>query len=66
MPEGSHQMKEVYVITEREAGKSVWTRVGVGFVNRDQSINVMLESIPLNGKLHIRDPRPRERKGAGQ
>ncbi len=54
----STTMKEVYNIIERDNAKPVWTRVGIGFVNRDNSINIILESLPLNGKLHVRDPRP--------
>ncbi len=51
------EMKEVFTVTERQNAKAIWTRVGVGFVNRDNSINVLLDSIPINGKLHIRDMR---------
>lgn len=43
-------------IIERKAGeKPVWNRVGIGFVNRDGSINVLLDSIPLQGKIQLRD-----------
>lgn len=60
-------MKMVYTVVERGPGKSFWTRVGVGFVNRDGSINLRLDAIPTNGTLQIRDyeerdgaPRPQE------
>ena len=55
--------KIVYVITER-AGRSYWNRIGVAFVNRDGSINVRLEALPVSGELQIRDAEPRE--GADQ
>ena len=29
------------------------------FVNRDGSLNVRLDALPLNGQLHIRDEAPR-------
>lgn len=52
----SIQLKDVFAISEREGdNKDRWTRVGIGFVNRDNSINVILDSLPLNGRLHIRD-----------
>ena len=56
----SIQMKDVYSISEDppsgEGGKkNRWTRIGVGFVNRDDSINVILDAIPLNGRLQIRN-----------
>jgi hypothetical protein len=48
-------MKMVYTVVERGPGKSFWTRVGIGFVNRDGSINLRLDAIPTNGTLQIRD-----------
>ncbi len=56
-------LKDVYAISEREnsgsgqqnGGKDRWTRIGIGFVNRDNSINVILDAMPLNGRFHIRD-----------
>jgi hypothetical protein len=48
-------MKIVYTIVERGPGKSFWTRVGVGFVNRDGSMNLKLDAIPVNGTLQVRD-----------
>ena len=49
--------KVVYTITER-GEKSFWSRIGTAFVNRDGSYNVVLSSLPVDGKLHIRDPKP--------
>jgi hypothetical protein len=47
-------MKIVYQIVERNK-KNYWQRIGVAFVNNDGSINVKLDSLPLNGELQIRD-----------
>ena len=47
-------MKVVYSITER-AGRSYWTRVGIGFENRDGSLNLRLEAFPVNGQLQVRE-----------
>ena len=59
--EESIHLKDVYSITEREGeDKDRWTRIGIGFVNRDNSINVVLDAIPVNGRIHIRD---RQKKG---
>ena len=63
--EGTATMKDVYTITEREAGKASWTKIGVAFVNRDQSLNVVLEGLPVNGKLHIRDMRANRAEKGG-
>ncbi len=53
-------LKDVFSINDglnasEQEGKNRWTKVGVGFVNRDSSINVILDAIPINGRLHIRD-----------
>lgn len=55
-------LKDVFTISDRESGqmtgKDRWTKVGIGFVNRDNSINVVLDALPINGRLQIRDRRP--------
>lgn len=53
------KMKIAYVITQRGTQK-YWTRVGVAFVNKDGSLNVKLEAIPVSGELQVRDYVPRE------
>lgn len=48
----------VYVIRERNSAdgpKSFWTKVGVAFENRDGSLSVRLDALPLDGTLQIRD-----------
>lgn len=53
--------KDVFTIIEREGyDKPLWVRVGTGWVNRDGSINVRLDALPVNGQLHIRDHEERE------
>ena len=59
--------KVVYTIIERGRGRRVWLRVGVAFVNRDQSLNVRLDAVPISGQLHIREaPPPGSRDGEAQ
>lgn len=63
----SKQLKIVYVVTEK-GDRSFWTRIGVAYPNRDGSLNVKLEAIPLQGHMQIRDYTPREEtagSGAG-
>jgi hypothetical protein len=53
---------EAFTIVERESQgetKSFWVRVGVAFTNRDGSINVFLDALPVNGKLQLRVPLPK-------
>jgi hypothetical protein len=62
MEDQSKSMKTVYTVVERGQGKSFWVRVGVGFTNRDGSLNLRLDAIPVNGTLQVRDWEPYDRK----
>jgi hypothetical protein len=48
------EMKMVYAITER-GGRSFWTKIGVGFMNKDGSITLKLDAIPVSGQVQVRD-----------
>ncbi len=48
------KIKMAYSISERN-GKSYFNKVGIGFVNKDGSWNLKLESFPINGEIHVRD-----------
>jgi hypothetical protein len=55
-------MKDVFAICESKGDgrdRSRWVRVGVAFENRDGSVNVLLDALPLSGRLQIRN-RPNE------
>lgn len=54
-------MKVVFTVVERSPGKSFWTRIGVGFVNKDGSLNLRLDAVPINGMVQVRDWEPAER-----
>lgn len=48
--------KAVYTIINREGStRSYWIRLGTAFINRDDSLSVYLNALPVNNKLHIRD-----------
>jgi len=55
------KVKYVYVISGKGERK-FWNKVGVAFVNRDGSLNCKLESLPIDGELHIRDYTPKEER----
>jgi hypothetical protein len=61
-------MKDVYAIYESKGEgreRSRWVRVGVAFDNRDGSLNVLLDALPLSGRLQIRS-RPTETAENGE
>ncbi len=47
------------VVTDHETGKDRWTNVGVAFQG-ENSITVLLDAVPVNGKLVLVKPRPKE------
>jgi hypothetical protein len=61
MEEQTKTMKAVYTIVDR-GGKTYWVRIGVGYTNRDGSLNLKLDAIPVNATLHVRDWEPSDRR----
>ena len=57
--------KRLAVFSIREGkGGSIWVRAGSAFVNKDGSLNLLLDVLPLDGKLHVREAAER-RDAAG-
>jgi hypothetical protein len=57
----------VYAIPESKDGeKSFWPRIGVAFPNRDGSIAILLDALPLGtNRLQVRELRDGDRPAAG-
>ena len=47
---------QVFSIRTGAKGGSIWVRAGSAFINKDGSINVHLDVLPLDGRLHVREP----------
>lgn len=63
MSEQSKSVKDVFHIKEDDKGKAFWTKIGSAFVNRDGSINAYLDALPRDGKIQIRDRKPKDSQG---
>ena len=63
MSAGSVVKKAVFTVTER-GDRSYWTRIGAAFTNKDGSLTVRLDAVPVNGTLQIRDEDPTRRFGS--
>jgi hypothetical protein len=48
-------VRHVFTVVDR-SGKSFWVRIGAAFENYDGSETVLLDALPLNGKMQIRLP----------
>ena len=52
---------EVFTMIEREDGQTFWQRLGSAWTNRDGSINVNLNAVPIkDGRLQLRRPRDQD------
>jgi hypothetical protein len=51
----SKRMKVLCPISTKDEKKTVWKNLGIAFENKDGSINVYLDVLPLNGKLQLRE-----------
>ncbi len=60
----SKQLKVVYAITER-GEKSFWTKIGVAYTNRDGSITIKLDAVPVSGTMQVREWTPRDEQQPG-
>ena len=60
--------KTVFTVVERNQPnsehKSVWIRIGSGWVNSDGSINLKLDALPVNGQLQVRQWESKEESDA--
>jgi hypothetical protein len=65
MERPAKQYKVVYTIVQRARdGRKFWLRIGAAFENRDGSLNVHLDAMPVNGQLQIREYVPADERGA--
>jgi hypothetical protein len=56
-------MKVAYALTER-GEKTYWTRIGVAYTNRDESITIKLDAVPVSGTMQVREWTPRDEQSA--
>ena len=58
---GSYRNMVVYSVREGKDGKKFWNRVGAAFPHKEgDGFNVVLEALPLDGKLVVMPPRETE------
>jgi hypothetical protein len=49
----------VFAIRTVRTGETIWIKAGFAFVQPDDSMNLTLDVLPLDGKLHIREVQPK-------
>lgn len=45
----------VFAVRTSKGGQTIWVRAGSAITNRDGSLNVTLDVLPIDGQLHLRD-----------
>ncbi len=50
----ANRIRSVYTVIERGHGRSFRMKLGIGFVNRDGSLTLKLDAVPLSRTLHVR------------
>jgi hypothetical protein len=48
-------MFKVICPIEKRGGGTYWMRLGTGFTNKDDSINIYLDALPKNSQLQLRE-----------
>ena len=51
----------VFAIRHTKSG-SIWVRAGVAYVQADDSMNLTLDVLPMDGQLHIREQAPKHQQ----
>ena len=49
----NRSVRQAFAIAQRN-GKSYWIRIGAAFTNQDGSETVLLDALPVNGRMQIR------------
>jgi hypothetical protein len=64
--EASGKRLAVYAINEKDGDRAAWwQKIGMAFHNRDGSIAIYLDALPIGtNKLQVREPREEGRAGA--
>jgi len=53
-----------YVVKEGATPKGYWTKIGAAFAHNDgKGFTLMLDALPLDGRLTLRKPEPKPEEG---
>lgn len=52
-PADRRERKEVFALNERN-GHTYWVKIGMAFENVDGSMNLLMDALPVSGRMQIR------------
>lgn len=62
-----HGLQRFAVFAVRQSkGQTIWVRAGIAYENKDGSMEVHLDVLPIDGKLHMRHPTKGETTDPGE
>jgi hypothetical protein len=54
------------LVVREKGDKSYWTKIGAAFPTRDGTgFSIILDALPLDGKILLKEPKPREDRRDG-
>ena len=62
----AYAVREISAKAGESQPSARWTPVGVTFLNRDDSETVILDAIPVNGRLVLQKPKDRPKDEASE
>jgi hypothetical protein len=54
----------MHLYTAGAGKKDRWIKIGASFLNKDGSESVLLDALPVNGKLQLRTPKAKDASAA--
>lgn len=48
----------VYAVRKVKNDQTIWVKAGVAHITPDDSMNITLDVLPIDGQLHVREVKP--------
>jgi hypothetical protein len=62
-----YHVKDIGTSSETDISRAVWTRIGAAWQHSDgKGLNILLETLPLNGRLIVRTVAQEDRQSEAQ
>ena len=55
--QNNHPQLYAYQVSDSDAGKSYWTRIGAAWANKDGGFSLQLEALPIGGRIVLSPPK---------
>jgi len=55
-----------HVRDSNNGGKGYWTKIGAGFENKDGSVNMVFDCIPVDGRCQLRVRQEKQEEGRNE